>query len=374
MSDGIVDELLLKIGVKVDDKEFVELKKQVDDLQKGSARIRTGVFNKSSAVNSLGSISSNPEDKETIKDLADNIKDSKDSLRKIADSTLKTENKNNKDKMQDSGIDLVGGLGIGAILNQMINLSAVIQQKYTEKLNRDMNIASLAYETNLTTESVKELGYRSKLVGVSLESIVENAKNFSNEVFEGSNDKQIALANALGIDLVGVLSKAKTPLETARAQSKLYDQVFRSLLPTFGFAGASSRASQVSGLSADEAFRYQRLNNPLTIAGARELSALRGPIGSRDEIFTNYQQNALSLEKVQAASDRALSTASIAKQISIDRADMQAKVVTIIADSLQGLTPSKDTQDFFNIGYDQKTTDNYFKQRRAASITKAGGG
>jgi hypothetical protein len=378
MSDGIVDELLLKIGVKVDDKEFKELRKQVDDLQKGSAKIKPSIKSESGNSNALAVSSSNPEDKESVKDLLDYVKESTGYLKKISESTGKKDKEKEKKKKEneedfDKDFDLVK-----RAVNMIVDFSGMIQQKYTEKLNRDMDIASLAYQTNLATDSLKELGYRTKIVGVSLESVVENAKNFSNEVFSGSNDQQIALANALGIDLVGVMRKAKTPLETAKAQSTLYDQTFKSLLPSFGFAQASARASQVSGLSRDEAFRYQHLNDKTVIDGARELAALRGPMGDKNKIFSDYEQNNLSMEKVKAASDRALSVAGYAQKISIDRADMQAKFVNIIAEGINGVSglASKQTQDIFNLGYDQKFTDNYLKQRqhKSSSVSKAGGG
>lgn len=392
MADNSVDELALKVHVEVDQKDLIDLKKELELLKKESIKFKPeGMSSESVNNGSNGSVGSgNLEDKDTVQSMADAAKSSKEYLKKISEIEQKREEKEIRKEVESPGegkgedgestiemmiASMSSILGIGALAAAV---SSKVQKMYNEKLDREVNLASLAYETNQTVESMKLLSYQAGIVGLSMNEIVESSKTFANEVFSGSNQQQMQLANALGINLVQEMRNAKTPQAVAMLQSSLYDRVFKQLLPSMGFAGASAKATSLSGLTADEAFRLQHINDRTAVAGGAELAALRGRIGTKEDVMRSYEESNLSQGRVKATLDKALSAGNIAKTISIDRANMEAKFVNLVANGLGGLG---DIKNLFSGSPSQTNNNmsmevhnrNHYNTNRSSAITKVGG-
>lgn len=399
MADQL-DELVQKIVIEVDDKDVIDLEKELKELRKNTLNVLK-VEREKGTPNAAGKFDT--EEKGTLKESLATQKQSLELLKKISDLEKKEEydklRKNGEGK-EEEGSGLVGfGLGLAGLLTAFAGIvtagSAKIQKMYTEKLDREMDLASLAYETGQTVDTMKDLNYQARLVGLSMDEITDASKNFANEVFTGSNQQQMAIANALGINLVQRIRDAKTPQQMAMIQSDLYKETFEKLLPK-GYAFASSQASKLSGLSSDEAFRLQHINDSTVVKGARQLSDLRGSIGSRAEVIERYEQNNLSQQRVKANLDRALSAGNVAQRISIDRANMEAKVVNLIAQGVNGISGAFSSGDntinnFLGTNNNTNLKSNHnvhtnphhhisnpnmghYNNSRSSAITKAGGG
>lgn len=389
MADGIVDQLVIKVGIEVDDSEITDLKKELQNNKNNSIKIKPSIDssqptnfldNKSAVVNN------DLKSGKVFSDILENEKKSKEYLKELVDdsnlTTQKNLNKENNSGGSGSDVGIISLGGLAAIIASLVSagylLAKEVQQKYIDKLDRELDFANLAYETGTTADQMARLNYMAKNVGLSLDQIVSNARNFVDDLFTGQNEQKSMLLAALGINPLEKIRNIKTPEEAASFQADIYKQI-NSALVQGGFPAfiASQRAANIAGIPASQAFGYQNLLTGKNFQQAQEIEGFRGSVGSKESIINNFQDITTALQKSTAAVDRLLSTEDIAKKISIQTAEIQATTVKLINATLNIATPNNSLNNTLSrpLGFgNENSIGNFYPSTPSSSAqTKAGG-
>lgn len=322
MADNTADSLVIKVGLDIDKSEYIDLKKELKDNKKNSLNLKV-----------------NPENLSGIK--PDNTSNTEKVLKEILEQEKKQNNildnksqklSRNEENNNESGTSVTGVLGaiIGVVTAAYVAANQ-LQKKYTEKLSREMNLASLSYQTGQTVDKLAKLNYQANNVGLTLAQVANSAANFSDDLFDGSNERKSMMLAQLGINPFDLAQNAKGPEDIAKLQQYIQKTITNSAKDRgFSTFSATNLASKYSGISAQDAFGYSKLFNKETVKNANEISEARGPIGNRDEVMKNFQDLNLQLQKSSAGIDKMLSTSDIAKKISIGVAEIEAGTVKLV--------------------------------------------
>lgn len=337
MAAGVVDELVIKVGLEVDDSDIDALKKELQNNKKNTIKLKPEIPFSGSIPNSqdpLTNIQSKIDKEKTQETLNKILTENKKASDKLEDLDER-QKENNESIPSESGGFFTGSGGILALIAGILTggylLAKEVQQRYIEKLDREVNFANLSLVTGETADQMAKLNYQAKNVGLSLDQVVHNAQSFASDIFSGQNDQKAMLLGALGINPVELIKEAKTPEQFAKVQVDLFEKA-KSGLTKGGFPEflATQRASEISGVPQANSLGYENLFNKKNLQSADEISKLRGSVGSRDSIMGNFQDMNAALQRSTAAVDNLLSTGNVAKAISIGVADLRAQTVNLI--------------------------------------------
>lgn len=350
------ESLQLKIAIEVDDEEYQTLLKEIKKNKKEFIKIKP--ISEDEKINSyndnvlnlkleqLNNIVNKINNKSLLKSEngEDQLKKLIELEKKEVDLTEKSidliSNKNKSSPEGESSSLLAAG-GPAAIIAligaALLKGSEFVQNKYTEKINRELDLANLSFETGETTDSLAKLSYQAKNVGLSLQQVVQSAANFADEL-SGTNlsDEKAQLYQALGIDVRREFSQAKTAEDFARIQLRVFNQARQGLLNAGqGDFISNIRASKLTGIPLNQAFEYENLNSKRNIDSAEKIKSARGNIGSKEDILENYTKLNEASQRSQASIDAVLSTEAV-KNFVIKTAEMKADVINLIGNIVTG--------------------------------------
>lgn len=358
MAEGIADELVLEIKTKVDDSSYVSLKDDLEKNKKQGITLKPTMqeiygANLKQSKTFLKGIIDGPEGEtnaiskekatELLAKILESERKSANSLENLLEKEEKNKEKDNA-KSGDGDGEMIPPTSLWAIVTAVLGFisSSAIRGMYIDKINRELDIANIAYETGQTADSMAKLNYQAKNVGLSLDQIVHNAQNFTESLFTGQDDQKAMLFAALGINPLDQMRGIKTSEDAIRAQKTIYNQSEKAL-ESSGFAPfiARQQAAKLSGIPLNQAFGYENLNSKRNLEQTNEIVKIRGSLGSKEDIMANYQDITSSLQKVTASIDQLLSTQNVIKNIIIGTADLKAGVVNLIN---SGLNPTTEAQ------------------------------
>lgn len=377
MTDGKADELLLKVGVKVDDSEYINLKSDLKKNREESINLKVKpderIFSANQdAIRERLDNKSNIQSKPSISEkdiLQSNMKDSKkfltdiinskedesklsiskdkaseylskildvekksaNSLENLLNQEMDTKQENKKSVQGDS----IGGMGIAGIVAGVVGALFYAQKQvlnaYTEKLSRELDIANLAAATGDTANNMTKLNYQAKNVGLSLEQVVHSATNFADDIFSGNNLEKMGMFAAMGKNPILDMKNIKTPEDAVKYQTKIFED-FKKGMMRGGFPEfvASKRAAGLAGIPENQILGYENFESKKNRGLALETKSLRGDVGSGQSIMGNFQDITSKLQDSTAVTDKLLSRGDIAKKISLQSAEITATTVNLI--------------------------------------------
>lgn len=350
-----VDELVVKVGVKVDESEYLNLKKELESNKQQSINIKVKKKDEllEKNLNEKDVLGLNSRDaKKYLKNIINENDQERYSLstqkaNEYLSKILEIEKRNSTtleeafekleaDKLGDGPSKKTADRGaiagfIASVVGALYAPMLIIQKEYNEKLDRELNLASLSYQTGQTVDAMAKLNYQAKNVGLTLDQVVHNADNFFDSIVSGQDDRKTMLLGALGIDPIQMAAKVKTPEDLAKMQEEINQKAAKGLKGS-GYPEFYNRhiAAGLSGIPDNEAFGYSNLNTKRNQSLAQGISDTRGSIGTRQSVMENFQDISTSLQKSTAAVDRLLSTGDVFKNISIKAASIKSDTVSFI--------------------------------------------
>jgi hypothetical protein len=357
MSEGVAEELVLKVGVKVDDSQYVNLKEDIKKNKQDSMAFKLSSNEKITSSKSISEkeiLESNL--KQSKKYLIDIINSKDDSAKfalskdkaqeylskilevekKSANSlenllTTEMENKKDSSNKEKFSAELASGGFIAAIVGALFYAQKQVLNVYSEKLSRDLDLSKLSTQTGETTENMARLNYQAKNVGLSLDQIVHSATNFATDIFTGKDQDKMALYGALGVNPIQDLKKIRTPEDAIKYQLEIFKKAQKGFLnggnPEFL---ANQQAASLAGIPANEILSYENFGTKKNKNLALETKKFRGEIGSSSSVINNFEDLTASLQNSTASIDNLLSRGDIAKRISLQSADITTKTVNLI--------------------------------------------
>lgn len=369
------NELLLKVGLSVDNKDLEKAKQELKNLQeegKRTAGLITGRSTTTSTNNSTQQNSSFDSDSGEVLDvLTKSQKSLFELLEIIKKNNLKIDsnfsNSNGK-RINPFGLvnnvieantgtavggaiggiagsfggpaGVLGGAYIGSAIGGLVQkvfskvdekLSAVAEA-FDTKLEQDSHLRQLAYQTGKTREELYKLQQQATLAGTTLETIVESGQNLSDELIGGIDEKKAQIFMALGINPRDLVEQAKG--DPQRAQQLIYERATAAFSQN---SPASYRTSALKllGFSEEEQDARRRIYNPEFKAKGESIfqTATKGgqtPFSTNDQLndqILKFRGGQLDL----AASIRSLVSANnLAENLSTKLLEVKSEAVKVI--------------------------------------------
>jgi tetrahydromethanopterin S-methyltransferase subunit F len=343
-----LDELLVKVSLKVDDTEYQEIKKKVTQLKSDGMKSREQITG-SSTQSSMATDSGQSPVLKTLNRSEGYLKQIYTVLRqdymnkygkKATDKDLGDNAESVAKTMAVGGGTMTGGaigaavgLAVSGLVAGIVALMESLQNKMADKFERELDLHKLSQATGRSVDQIYKLSNQAQLAGTSLQEVVAAGKSLQQELLFGMSDQKAMMFMALGINPMETQRKAKyDPMATA------YDLNAQLNKATQGLpAGLASTVKSGLGISENLQYGLNHIGSANVVNMADQVSGVRGGMQSGDEWRSAFVEFKGATQKMQAAIDKALST-SLATQGVIKYMDVKAQAVTLVANSVSGLS------------------------------------
>lgn len=243
-----IDELIFKVGVKVDDDQLKRLREEIKRLQEDGSKnainlgINAGHTGSTSAFSSSQSniLDSYSDEiaaslvlsEKHLNDMLSILKDDKTRKTRKTDAESEGRNKNlegpipfvnnvmnsNVGSLAGGAVGAVGGAiaggnviagaqigsAIGGLVQKFFGIAKekieAVSKLFDQRLTEDIHFRQLSQQTGMLPEQLYKLGVQAKLAGTSLEEVVSSNQRLSDELIGGIDDKKAQLLMALNIN------------------------------------------------------------------------------------------------------------------------------------------------------------------------------
>lgn len=376
-----LEELLIKVRMNLDDKEVEEAKKRLENLQLRGQNVQRRLNGEpskkadpsSSALKLFENTSKHLQSGLkaesylkllvglTAQLLSTSKKKKTDSpAKKDGDSSVnQDENILTKGASASSVIPIVGAVAAG-IAVAVIAVMESLQTKMGDKLNKEMGLSKLSFQTGKTTDSLYRLSNQFELAGGSLQEVIGAGKALQQELLFGMSDQKAMMAMALGINPVQLMKQAKNdPMKAIEMLNAKISQKTQGMP-----ASMISTIKEGMGIPVDTQFALSNKNKANVIGGAAAISSDRGALNN-DAIQMQFVEFNTAVKRMTASMDKMLSTQAITQSV-LGYVNMKANAVTLVASSVAGLS------DFVMKGSLSPSTPNAIAQQAAQGNTNTG--
>lgn len=349
-----LEELLIKVRMELDNKDVDDAKKRLENLQvkgQNTQRKLNGAVQGGKESN-VGMTTMQLFEK-TTKQLQSGLKAESylkalvslttqllsTSKKKKGDLNSKsTESNVNQDEnilskgaSATSVIPMIGAVTAG-IAVAVIAVMESLQTKLGDKLNREMGLSKLSFQTGKATDSLYKLSNQFELAGGSLKEVVGAGKALQQELLFGMSDQKAMMAMALGINPVQLMKQAKNdPMKAIEMLNAKIGQKTQGMP-----ASMVSTIKEGMGIPLDTQFALSNKNKANVVGGANAISSDRGSL-SNDSIQSQFVEFNTAVKRMTASMDKMLSTQAVTQSV-LGYVNMKANAVTLVASSVSGLS------------------------------------
>ena len=348
-----LEELLIKVRMSLDNKDVDEAKKRLENLQVKGQNVQrrlTGAPSK----NLPAAISPMKVFENTSKHLQSGLK-AESYLKLLVSLTSQLLTTTKKKKYEIDGkkggesavnqdeniltkgasassvIPVIGAVAAGVAV-AVIAVMESLQTKMGDKLNKEMGLSKLSFQTGKTTDSLYRLSNQFELAGGSLQEVIGAGKALQQELLFGMSDQKAMMAMALGINPVQLMRQAKNdPMKAIEMLNSKISQKTQGMP-----ASMVSTIKEGMGIPTDTQFALSNKNKANVISGAAAISSDRGSLNN-DSIQMQFVEFNTAVKRMTASMDKMLSTQAITQSV-LGYVNMKANAVTLVASSVAGLS------------------------------------
>lgn len=230
-----------------------------------------------------------------------------------------------------------GGL-IYKILGSLKDVFEGVSKKFESQLNENLQFDIIRRQTGMTSEQIYKLGQQAKIAGSSLQEIIDSNQSLANELIGGISPEKAQLTMALNIDPQELLIKSNG--DVAKLKQMWFERTQKALEganPAFKTAYLN-----IAGFSAEEANARNYLYRPENKKAAQALlnqATLNNkvPFRNPEENFQDRTQYYAAQQKAAAAARAGLTAGGVAKGVAIDTMEVEAGIVNIGATTVNFL-------------------------------------
>ena len=362
-----LEELLIKVRMELDNKDVDDAKKRLENLQSKGQGVQRRL---NGAVHGGGDSSSGltpvqlmervtkqlqPSLKSesylkalvnlTTQLLSTSKKKKGDLNSKSTESTVnQDENILTKGASATSVIPIIGAVTAG-IAAAVIAVMESLQTKMSDKLNREIGLSKLSFQTGKTTDSLYRLSNQFELAGGSLKEVIGAGKALQQELLFGMSDQKAMMAMALGVNPIQLMKQSKNdPMKAIEMLNSKISQKTQGMP-----ASMVSTIKEGMGIPLDSQFAFSNKNKANVVSGAAAISSDRGSLNN-DSIQSQFVEFNTAVKRMTASMDKMLSTQAVTQSV-LGYVNMKANAVTLVASSVSGLS------DFIMKGANNSSTN-----------------
>jgi len=373
-----LEELLIKVGVEVDESELVKAKKDLKELQEQGQKVAASITGKtqgtSASSSSANQSTSETQDNEQIVDILTKSQKSLFELLEIVKKGQKVGGPAQTSSSTSGGLKsgplglansavesstgqavgavaggaagifggpagIVGGAALGSTIGILLEKAfskvsdklAGVADQFDKRLSEDIHLRQLSFQTGQTREELYKLQAQARLAGTSLEAIVDSGQTLSDELIGGMDEKKAQVLMALHINPQDIILQSKGNPQAA--QQLIYNKFIESTKEVP--AAYRTSLGKILGISEVEQDARRRIYRKDYVQKGEEVynEATKGgkvPFSTNEQLDKDILDFRGQILKFEGALRAALTGADLAKNLSVGLLKVQTALVEVV--------------------------------------------